>query len=520
MKTVFVILLLIFCNHCSGQQISNPSLGPEAAQNYIPSQLWSGLLILQNTYTPDAEVRKVLKSWKGSESLAACYITATGSSHLSEFTDLFPMATPPTQIAAEDLFRADENHWLAAISDYRFIWLEVNEAGADAIASLPLAKHLELIAHLKTVLEGGGVVCIAGDLNWVGQRDLHKPGLLHARIVASATGQDSKADLLSLNIPSQGRLVLSQRQAICRSEAPVEFSVPATKFYPNELTYTLRKGEVIDWVQLQRTVDERRQPVFPTATRYDHRLLGGALVIGGGGGMPAEVWQRFVDLAGGEHARIVILPTATPNPTAAPGFEHRLLEKSGAGTVVTLPQTRLEEVSSAEFLQELDRATGVWFGGGRQWHFVDAYWGTPAWNRLREVCKRGGVIGGSSAGATIQGDVLVRGAPAGNHIMLADGYRHGLGLLPGVAIDQHFAQRNRFKDLERCLTDFPTVFGIGIDEQTALVVTAPNHCEVVGNGSVWCFPSRPANASLGAMLTRAESRQEFKSGSNFLLESP
>ncbi len=95
------------------------------------------------------------------------------------------------------------------------------------------------------------------------------------------------------------------------------------------------------------------------------------------------------------------------------------------------------------------------------------------------MLARGGVIGGSSAGATIQGDLLVRGHPLGNQIMVADGYRRGLGLLEGVAVDQHFKQRNRFDDLMGVVKRFPKILGIGIDESTALVVQSPNRCQVI-----------------------------------------
>lgn len=272
----------------------------------------------------------------------------------------------------------------------------------------------------------------------------------------------------------------------------------------------------MDWVQWQRARLERQCPRFPGADRVEHALQNGSLVIGGGGGMPASVWQRFVKLAGGEQARIVILPTAVEDPSGEPGFEDRVMRQAGAKHVVTLAQIARSEVEDAAFLAELDRATGVWFGGGRQWRFVDAYWGTEAWQRLLKVCERGGVIGGSSAGATIQGDLLVRGAPAGNHIMIADGYRRGLGLLPGVAIDQHFFQRNRFAELEGCLAEYPAICGVGIDEQTALVVTARDRCEVLGSGSVWLYPSYEVSDELKAdSATRAGSKQQFKAGSEF-----
>src|SRR5258708_39264612 len=95
------------------------------------------------------------------------------------------------------------------------------------------------------------------------------------------------------------------------------------------------------------------------------------------------------------------------------------------------------------------------------------------------VLRRGGVSGGSSAGATIQGDYLVRGSPLGNEEMMAAGYEHGFAFLPGTAIDQHFAQRNRFADLSKVVAAHPQLLGIGLDESTAIIVQG-HIAEVVG----------------------------------------
>src|SRR5262249_54164845 len=131
----------------------------------------------------------------------------------------------------------------------------------------------------------------------------------------------------------------------------------------------------------------------------------------------------------------------------------------------------------------LKKAKGIWFGGGRQWRFVDAYEGTKAHDLFRDVLKRGGVIGGSSAGATIQGDYLCRGNPLGNLDIMSEGYERGLGFLPGTAIDQHFSQRKRFADMTALVKTYPQLLGIGIDETTALVVKG-HVGEVLGKGRV------------------------------------
>ena len=134
----------------------------------------------------------------------------------------------------------------------------------------------------------------------------------------------------------------------------------------------------------------------------------------------------------------------------------------------------------------LKEARGIWFGGGRQWRFVDAYEGTKAVAAFHDVLRRGGVIGGGSAGATIQGDYLVRGSPLGNEEMMAAGYERGFAFLPGTAIDQHFAQRKRFADLSKVVAAFPQLLGIGLDEGTAIIVQG-HLAEVMGPNEVHFF---------------------------------
>jgi cyanophycinase-like exopeptidase len=99
------------------------------------------------------------------------------------------------------------------------------------------------------------------------------------------------------------------------------------------------------------------------------------------------------------------------------------------------------------------------------------------------------VIGGSSAGATIQGDYLVRGSPFGPDAMMCEGYERGLCFLPGVAIDQHFTARNRFADMTSLMEKYPQFLGIGIDESTALI--AQGHtAEIMGKGKVHFYDRR------------------------------
>ena len=233
-----------------------------------------------------------------------------------------------------------------------------------------------------------------------------------------------------------------------------------------------------DYTMLRRAATARAGRVFPPKEPTTPEVPKGALVIVGGGGMPADVTKKFIDLAGGPDARIVVLPTANPG---ASGDEGGFFKKAGAKNVVSLPAVKREEVEDPNNLETLKKADAIWFGGGRQWHFVDAYEGTKAEELFHDVLRRGGVIGGSSAGATIQGDYLCRGSPLNNTDEMCEGYERGFGFLPGVGIDQHFAQRNRFADMTSLMKAYPQLLGIGLDEATAMVVQG-HEAAVMGKG--------------------------------------
>ncbi len=286
---------------------------------------------------------------------------------------------------------------------------------------------------------------------------------------------------------------------------------------------TLTKGEVADFTQLRRAAEQRSIRIDPgRPTDGLPQVAHGSLVIVGGGSMPKDVGARFIELAGGAKSRIIVLPTAGPRTETTdvvPGF----LRSKTTESVRVLLQ-RGTEADSEEFRSALETATGVWFGGGRQWNFVDAYEGTDAIRLFHDVLRRGGVIGGSSAGATIQGEFLVRGHPLGNTVMMAEGYERGFSFLPGVAIDQHFAQRGRQPDLLPVIRRHPEMLGIGIDEGTALVVTG-SKAEIIGQNSVHFLPAKqlaslPADAELpGTAEDAARLYISIKSGESIDLKS-
>ncbi len=218
----------------------------------------------------------------------------------------------------------------------------------------------------------------------------------------------------------------------------------------------------------------------------------GALVIAGGGKVEIEnIFRRFVELAGGDDAEIVIVPTAKSSSTAYDYENHKHIKLArdtfGLKNVTVVHTHDRQKADTDDFVRPLRKADGVWFTGGSQWRLADAYLGTLAEREFKAVLARGGVIGGSSAGASIQGSFLVSGGK-GHRVSFGD-RQHGFGFISNSAIDQHVIARKRQDRLITVLTnaegqmskdfDSKALLGIGIDEDTAIVVQG-NEFEVIG----------------------------------------
>lgn len=212
----------------------------------------------------------------------------------------------------------------------------------------------------------------------------------------------------------------------------------------------------------------------------------GSLIVAGGGRMGAEITEKFIQLAGGKDASIVVIPTAAGGEINTEDIWFaKQLKDYGATNVTVLHTYDKQEADSDEFTLSLKEATGVWFGGGRQWRLVDAYAGTKTEKVLWEVLNRDGVIGGSSAGATIQGSYLARGDTQTNQIMMGD-HEEGFSYIKNIAIDQHVLARNRQFDMFEILKNRPELLGLGLDESTAIVVQQ-NTFEVIGDSNVLIY---------------------------------
>ena len=219
---------------------------------------------------------------------------------------------------------------------------------------------------------------------------------------------------------------------------------------------------------------------------------GSLVIVGGGSTDGTTIMEKFIELGGGPDGKFVIVPTAGGNRNADGSLiaypEDRAIApwlRRGLKNVKVLHTHDPKVADTEAFASVLRDATAVWFDGGRQWNIVDSYAGTLTYREFHKVLERGGVIGGSSAGATIQGDYLVRGDTSGPNIVMTEEKNHqkGFDFLRKVAIDQHINTRLRWDDIIPVVKKYPNLLGIGLSEGTAIIVKG-DRFEVMGKWKV------------------------------------
>jgi cyanophycinase len=238
---------------------------------------------------------------------------------------------------------------------------------------------------------------------------------------------------------------------------------------------------------LAASTPRAQQPA--TAEPSEYGPAKGTLIIVGGGNLAGSgITEKFIELAGGPEKNFVIVPTAGGNRDAAGSLiaydEQKIIApwvKLGLKHVRMLHTHDPKVADTEAFASVLRDADAVWFNGGRQWNIVDSYANTLTYREFHKVLERGGVIGGSSAGATIQGDYLVRGAVSGSDVMMTPEPNHerAFMFLRHSAIDQHINTRNRWDDLTPVIRKWPDLLGIGLSESTAIIVKG-DRFEVIG----------------------------------------
>lgn len=214
---------------------------------------------------------------------------------------------------------------------------------------------------------------------------------------------------------------------------------------------------------------------------------GNLVIIGGNEDKEGEcvILRSFIEMAGGRKARIAVLTTATEYPREV-GDEYRtLFIGMGAAEAAVLYIDNREAACDSYQIGAIEQATGIFFTGGDQLRLTSILGGSGVDAALRKAFARGTVIAGTSAGASVMSDTMIVGGdssdtPKKSTLSMA----HGMGLVPEVVIDQHFAQRGRINRLLAAVAQNPHILGVGIDEDTALVVRGDGKCEVIGTQTV------------------------------------
>ena len=206
------------------------------------------------------------------------------------------------------------------------------------------------------------------------------------------------------------------------------------------------------------------------------------LVVVGGGKRPPEAMKRFVEWAGGNSANILVIPWATSEPESSFEYLRKDMAELGPHSIVLAPVAPFTEEKKSTFLAQLKDATGVFFTGGDQVKTMEVLKDGSLADALRRRYEKGVVFGGTSAGAAIMSTQMITGE--GDFTVIDGGKVQtvvGLGLLPDdVIVDQHFIKRQRQNRLFGLILQSGRKYGIGIDEDTALLVIDNRFGEVVG----------------------------------------
>jgi cyanophycinase len=228
----------------------------------------------------------------------------------------------------------------------------------------------------------------------------------------------------------------------------------------------------------------------------------GKLIIIGGGSIPDSLFEFFAAHCGGKNQPVVYIPTATKDEKYIKEGGH--LEKftsRGFTNLSTIHTRDKAKADGPENITLMRNAKGIFFGGGDQDLIAEAYGNTQLYQEMLALLDRGGVIMGTSAGATIMGALLV-GGDARKDLTKSFPFQPAFSFIQNVDIDQHVLVRNRQFDLIPVIETYPTHLGVGIDESTAIIVEG-NQFKVWGNSYVMVYDAKDwakQKASWGKVL--------------------
>jgi cyanophycinase len=226
---------------------------------------------------------------------------------------------------------------------------------------------------------------------------------------------------------------------------------------------------------------------MPATPSPGQARAGHLLIIGGAEDKlrQRQILARFVSLAGGAHARVVVISTASSLGDEATDLYLSLFRQLGIADVRGMRPLVRDDANDPRLVSLLDDATAIFMTGGNQLRLSSVIGGTALGRALAERHRQGAIVAGTSAGASaIASHMVAFGTSGATPKQRMTQMSAGLGLLPGVLIDQHFEQRNRFGRLLALVAQSPALLGIGIDEDTAALVSPKGILEVLGKGSV------------------------------------
>ena len=214
---------------------------------------------------------------------------------------------------------------------------------------------------------------------------------------------------------------------------------------------------------------------------------GTVIVIGGAEDKVRDrvILSRFVALAGGADAIIVVVSTASSLGPEAGARYRQVFMELGASHVHPLHAVTRQQANDDSTIAEVADATGVFLTGGNQLRLSSTIGGTRLADAILDRFRHGAVVAGTSAGASaLSSHMIAFGASGATPKQRMAQIAAGLGVLPGVIVDQHFQQRNRLGRLLSLIAQNPSLLGLGVDEDTAGVVGPDHVMEVVGRGSI------------------------------------
>lgn len=236
---------------------------------------------------------------------------------------------------------------------------------------------------------------------------------------------------------------------------------------------------------------------IPTIALGGDAQAKGHLVLIGGGEKPPEVMRKFVELAGGKDAPIVMIPTASSEPDAASYYEKLFREEHGCTNAVSLDIRKKADAQRADWTDLARKARGIFFGGGDQIRITNALLGTPVGDAIAAAFASGAVVGGTSAGTACQSERMITGEGSFSQVATRSvELWTGLGFLPsGVVVDQHFIRRQRQNRLLSVILENPELLGVGVDEETAIWVRPDGTFQVLGRSGVMVFDAQGGRVS-------------------------